>query len=71
MIESATEHCQLMDELGFDRYVVSLKDSDPAKVVEINQLFAARRRTFRCTWVLPKRVCRLMASSRRASPLNN
>ncbi len=43
MIESATEHCQLMDELGFDRYVVSLKDSDPAKVVEINQLFAARR----------------------------
>ena len=43
MIESAMEHCQLLDELGFDRYVVSLKDSDPTKVVEINQRFAAAR----------------------------
>jgi (E)-4-hydroxy-3-methylbut-2-enyl-diphosphate synthase len=43
MIESALEHCQLLDELGFDRYVVSLKDSDPSKVVELNQLFAQRR----------------------------
>jgi len=43
MIESATEHCQLLDELGFERYVVSLKDSDPTKVVEINQRFAAAR----------------------------
>ncbi|MCC6509307.1 MAG: (E)-4-hydroxy-3-methylbut-2-enyl-diphosphate synthase [Pirellulaceae bacterium] len=43
MIESASEHCQLLDELGFDRYVVSLKDSDPTKVVEINQRFAAVR----------------------------
>ncbi|MGN6546335.1 MAG: (E)-4-hydroxy-3-methylbut-2-enyl-diphosphate synthase [Aureliella sp.] len=43
MIESATEHCRLLDELGFERYVVSLKDSDPAKVVEINKLFASQR----------------------------
>lgn len=43
MIESATEHCRLLDELGFERYVVSLKDSDPSKVVEINQLFASQR----------------------------
>lgn len=43
MIQSATEHCRLLDELGFDRYVVSLKDSDPTKVVEINKLFATER----------------------------
>lgn len=43
MIESATEHCRLLDELGFERYVVSLKDSDPTKVVEINKLFASQR----------------------------
>lgn len=43
MIESATEHCRLLDDLGFDRYIVSLKDSDPAKVVAINQRFAAAR----------------------------
>ena len=31
MVESALEHCALLDELGFTRYCVSLKDSDPAK----------------------------------------
>ena len=43
MVESAAYHCELMDELGFDRFVVSLKDSDPAKVLEANRRFAARR----------------------------
>jgi (E)-4-hydroxy-3-methylbut-2-enyl-diphosphate synthase len=43
MLESALEHCELVDSLGFSRYVVSLKDSDPAKVVEVNQRFAAQR----------------------------
>ena len=43
MIESATEHCQFLDDSGFHRFCVSLKDSDPAKVVEVNQRFAARR----------------------------
>ena len=43
MIESAIEHCEFVDSLGFTRYVVSLKDSDPAKVVEVNQEFASRR----------------------------
>ncbi len=43
MIESAVEHCQLLDEIGFHRFVVSLKDSDPSKVVEINQRFAQVR----------------------------
>jgi (E)-4-hydroxy-3-methylbut-2-enyl-diphosphate synthase len=43
MVESALEHCRFMDELGFDRYVVSLKDSHPRKVIEANQRFAAAR----------------------------
>ena len=43
LIQSTIYHCQLMDELGFARFVVSLKDSDPAKVVEANSRFAAAR----------------------------
>jgi (E)-4-hydroxy-3-methylbut-2-enyl-diphosphate synthase len=43
MLESALEHCAFVDSLGFDRYVVSMKDSDPAKVVEVNQRFAEAR----------------------------
>jgi (E)-4-hydroxy-3-methylbut-2-enyl-diphosphate synthase len=43
MLESALEHCALLDELGFHRYAVSLKDSDPKKVIEVNRRFAAAR----------------------------
>jgi len=43
MLESALEHCDFLDSLDFTRYCVSLKDSDPAKVVEVNQKFAASR----------------------------
>ncbi|HUY35430.1 MAG TPA: (E)-4-hydroxy-3-methylbut-2-enyl-diphosphate synthase [Pirellulales bacterium] len=43
MLESAFEHCELLDSLGFTRYCVSLKDSDPMKVVEVNRRFAAER----------------------------
>ncbi len=43
MLESAWEHCDLLDSLGFTRYCVSLKDSDPAKVIEVNRRFAERR----------------------------
>jgi len=43
MLESALEHCDLLDKLGFTRYCVSLKDSDPARVVEVNRLFARHR----------------------------
>jgi 4-hydroxy-3-methylbut-2-en-1-yl diphosphate synthase IspG/GcpE len=28
MVESALEHAQMLDDLGFTRFVVSLKDSD-------------------------------------------
>lgn len=43
MLESAWEHCDLLDSLGYTRYCVSLKDSDPAKVIEVNKLFADKR----------------------------
>ena len=43
MLVSAWEHCQLLDEMGFTRYCVSLKDSDPSKVIEVNQRFAEQR----------------------------
>ncbi|MGE0607577.1 MAG: (E)-4-hydroxy-3-methylbut-2-enyl-diphosphate synthase [Pirellulales bacterium] len=43
MLASALEHCELLDSLGFTRYCVSLKDSDPAKVIDVNRRFAAQR----------------------------
>lgn len=43
MLESAWEHCDFLDSLNFTRYCVSLKDSDPAKVIEVNQRFAEKR----------------------------
>ncbi len=43
MVASAVEHCDYLDDAGFSRYVVSLKDSDPKKVIEGNQRFAAER----------------------------
>jgi len=43
MVESALEHCRMLDGLGFDRYVVSLKDSHPRKVIEANTRFASLR----------------------------
>lgn len=43
MLDSAVEHCEFLDSLSFTRYCVSLKDSDPDKVIEINRRFAERR----------------------------
>jgi (E)-4-hydroxy-3-methylbut-2-enyl-diphosphate synthase len=43
MLESALEHCEFLDSIGFTRYCVSLKDSDPKKVVEVNRRFAEER----------------------------
>jgi (E)-4-hydroxy-3-methylbut-2-enyl-diphosphate synthase len=43
MLDSAWEHCELLDTLPDVRYCVSLKDSDPAQVIEANRRFAARR----------------------------
>ncbi len=43
MVESALEHCAMLDDLGFDQYCVSLKDSDPNKVIDANLRFAEAR----------------------------
>ncbi|PYQ27255.1 MAG: 4-hydroxy-3-methylbut-2-en-1-yl diphosphate synthase [Acidobacteria bacterium] len=43
MIESAAEHCAMLDDLGFDQYCVSIKDSDPNKVIDANIRFAEMR----------------------------
>lgn len=43
MLESALEHCEWLDMLGFSRYCVSLKDSDPDLVVRANTRFAEAR----------------------------
>ena len=43
IVESAAWHCDLMDQLGFTRFVVSLKDSDPKKVMDANRRFSKRR----------------------------
>ena len=43
MVASAIEHCGYLDDIGFTRYVVSLKDSDPKKVIDGNERFAAAR----------------------------
>jgi (E)-4-hydroxy-3-methylbut-2-enyl-diphosphate synthase len=43
MVESALEHAAVLDDLGFTRFCVSLKDSDPKKVVDANRRFSAAR----------------------------
>lgn len=43
MLDSALEHCDYLDSIGFTRYVVSLKDSDPQKVITANIRFAEAR----------------------------
>ena len=43
LVQSALYHCSLMDDLGFTRFVVSLKDSDPTKVVTANSRFSEAR----------------------------
>ena len=43
MVQCAWDHCEILDRIGFTRYVVSLKDSDPMKVIEGNQRFATQR----------------------------
>lgn len=42
LVESAAYHCELMEEFGFQDYVVSLKDSDPQKVIDSNEQFSNR-----------------------------
>jgi len=43
MLESALEHCDFVDSLDFQRFCVSLKDSDPRLVIDVNKRFAEQR----------------------------
>jgi len=43
IVESAVWHCELLEKFHFTNFVVSLKDSDPQKVVACNKEFSARR----------------------------
>ena len=43
MVRSAVDHCQMLDEMGFENYCVSLKDSDSQKVIEANRRFSKER----------------------------
>ncbi|MDF1745683.1 MAG: (E)-4-hydroxy-3-methylbut-2-enyl-diphosphate synthase [Gimesia sp.] len=43
MLDSALDHCEFLESIDFTRFCVSLKDSDPAKVIEVNTRFAAKR----------------------------
>jgi len=43
MLENAFDHCSLLDRIGFTSYCVSLKDSDPNTVVELNVKFSEQR----------------------------
>jgi (E)-4-hydroxy-3-methylbut-2-enyl-diphosphate synthase len=43
MVRSAVDHCKMLDDLGFQNYVVSLKDSDTNQVIDANRRFVAER----------------------------
>jgi (E)-4-hydroxy-3-methylbut-2-enyl-diphosphate synthase len=43
MVRCAVDHCKMLDDLGFENYCVSLKDSDTRQVIEANRRFAAER----------------------------
>ncbi len=43
MLGSALEHSEYLDSIGFTRYCVSLKDSDPQKVISANIRFSEAR----------------------------
>jgi (E)-4-hydroxy-3-methylbut-2-enyl-diphosphate synthase len=42
-INSALQHAEFIDSLGFDRFCVSIKSSDPKAVLLANRQFAAKR----------------------------
>jgi len=43
IVQSAVDHCAIVDDLRFTDYCVSIKDSDPRLVIDANQRFAAAR----------------------------
>ena len=43
MVRCAVDHCEMLDDMKFENYCVSLKDSDSAKVIDANRRFAMQR----------------------------
>ncbi len=43
IVSCAADHCELLDDTGFENYLVSIKDSDPRLVIEANERFAELR----------------------------
>ena len=43
IVQCAVDHCALVDDCDFERYLVSIKDSDPRLVIEANTRFAEAR----------------------------
>jgi (E)-4-hydroxy-3-methylbut-2-enyl-diphosphate synthase len=43
MVRSAVDHCEMLDEMGFENYCVSLKDSESQKVIDANRRFNQER----------------------------
>jgi (E)-4-hydroxy-3-methylbut-2-enyl-diphosphate synthase len=43
IVACAVDHCRMVDELGFENYLVSIKDSDPRLVIEANKRFSEAR----------------------------
>jgi (E)-4-hydroxy-3-methylbut-2-enyl-diphosphate synthase len=43
IVACAVDHCAILDRLGFQDYLVSIKDSDPRLVVDANVRFAGER----------------------------
>jgi len=43
MVRCAVDHCEMLDDMKFENYCVSLKDSDSEKVIDANRRFAIER----------------------------
>ena len=43
MVRCAVDHCEMLDDMKFENYCVSLKDSDSAKVIDANRRFVLER----------------------------
>ena len=43
MVRCAVDHCEMLDNMKFENYCVSLKDSDSTKVIDANRRFALER----------------------------
>ena len=43
MVRCAVDHCQMLDDMQFENYCVSLKDSDSDKVIDANRRFCVER----------------------------